>query len=50
LLHGETLTVMMNNTFQHNFEKLSISINQRVINISMSKNKVLKMVNFYLFK
>jgi hypothetical protein len=42
MLNGETLTVLMNNTFQHKFENMTISINQRVIKVSMSKNKVLK--------
>lgn len=41
MLNGETLTVKMSNTFQHNFTKMTISINERVINVSLGKDKVL---------
>lgn len=41
MLNGETLTVKMSNTFHHNFTKMTISINERVINVSLGKDKVL---------
>jgi hypothetical protein len=41
MLKGETLSVKMSNTFQHNFSNMTISINERVVNVSLGKDKIL---------
>jgi hypothetical protein len=41
LKNGETLSVVMDNTFAHDFKGLSISINQRHLNVKISNNKQL---------
>jgi hypothetical protein len=39
LKNGEPLSIVMDNTFTHDFKGLSISINQRHMNLKITNNK-----------
>jgi hypothetical protein len=40
-MNNETISVTIDNTFTHDFKGLNISIDQRHLNLKISKNKLL---------